>query len=73
MLNKIVIKVCNLFLKYQMDFFSEIKKINDKKEINLGIKKTARINKHIEYMKTCNSLFNNNDNNLQKCMDKIFN
>jgi hypothetical protein len=36
MLNRIVIKVCNILIKYPMDSFLEIKKNNNQKEIEIN-------------------------------------
>ena len=51
----------------------DINKNNNQKEIDIKIEKTKQIDKSIEYMKTCHSLFNNNNESLQKCIDKFLN
>ena len=75
-----VINVCELLIKYPMNFLLEIYKNNNQKEIKIEktkqinyIEKTKYIDKKIEYIKTCHLLFNNNKEYLQKCLNKIFN
>ena len=51
----------------------EINKNNNQKEINIQIEKTKQIDKNLEYVNNCYNLFNDDKRLLILCMNKNFN